>query len=98
MAQVLNRRVNLPLEQSQHPHNNIWQAVSASLAPSSRHEGVDLINQLLLYNPSVRISAHNALRHAYLHSRPFPSDVDFMPTFPSLHDDASQPQGLPITT
>jgi len=98
MALVMNRRLNLALEQTQHPHNTTWQALSSALASTSRSEGVDLINQLLLYNPSVRITAHNALRHAYLHSRPYPSDVDFMPTFPSIHDDTSQQQALSITS
>ena len=48
-------------------------------------QGLELLNQLLLYDPTVRISARDALRHSYFRVKPYPKETDLMPTFPSLH-------------
>lgn len=42
--------------------------------------GMDLINSFLAYDPDKRISAKDALNHAYFGEYPYPSDIDDMPT------------------
>lgn len=45
--------------------------------------GIDLLNRLLTYNPTQRISARAALRHPFFSEHPLPKAQEFMPTFPS---------------
>ena len=44
----------------------------------------DLMNRLLLYDPSRRITAFEALSHAWFEEPPFPKDPNLFPTWPSL--------------
>jgi len=55
--------------------------------PVVSEEGLDLLQLLFTYRPSLRITARNALRHQYFHMTPFPKDEELMPTFPTLHDE-----------
>jgi len=48
--------------------------------------GFDLLNRLLTYDPSKRISAAEALEHPYFGESPLPKAADMMPTFPSSHE------------
>ena len=49
--------------------------------------GVELINHLLIYDPSARCRAEEALKHPYLtQNAPEPTRKERMPTFASLHD------------
>lgn len=49
--------------------------------------GVELINFLLIYDPSARCGAKEALEHPYLtQNAPKPTNKEHMPTFASLHD------------
>lgn len=54
--------------------------------PRLSDEGLDLLNRLLTYDPERRLTARQALRHAYFSERPMPRQPAFMPTFPSAHD------------
>ena len=47
--------------------------------------GLSLLNQMLLFDPSKRISAKEAMEHPYFQEKPYPKPKDMMPTFPSLH-------------
>lgn len=49
-------------------------------------EGLDLLNALLTYSPSIRITARDAVHHTFFYVMPYPKVEDFMPTFPSNHD------------
>ncbi len=82
MPLVKSGAVDLFRAQSRHPYNTLQD-----LYPHLNPSGIDLLNDLLAYDPSVRITARAALRHAYFRCSPFPRDVDLMPTFPTLHDD-----------
>jgi len=44
------------------------------------------LNQLLFYNPEKRISATQALQHAYWDESPPMKDPEWMPTWPSRTD------------
>lgn len=46
----------------------------------------DLLNKLLTYDPSQRITAQEALEHPYFKETPRAKDPSLMPTWPSLHD------------
>jgi len=52
--------------------------------------GHDLLNRMLTYDPTKRISAQEALEHPYFAEKPLPKKVDLMPTFPSRKLEASQ--------
>jgi cell division cycle 2-like protein len=44
---------------------------------------MDLLCRLLTYDPEKRISAEEALKHAYFSESPLPKDSSLFPTFPS---------------
>lgn len=65
---------------------------SRSSAEGSRQESnvtlcLDFANSLLAYDPDLRSSARESIRHAYFRSSPLPTDTHLMPTFPTCHDD-----------
>ncbi|ETV78908.1 CMGC/CDK protein kinase, variant 1, partial [Aphanomyces astaci] len=60
--------------------------------------GLELLQGMLTYDPSKRITASSALRHPYFDERPFPKEVGMMPTFPSQHDDMPPPPPPPTTS
>ncbi|KAL6772389.1 hypothetical protein ACKKBG_A30030 [Auxenochlorella protothecoides x Auxenochlorella symbiontica] len=64
------------------PHNHLKQRF-----PELSVSGIDLLNKLLTYDPSQRISARAALRHPFFSEHPLPKAQEFMPTFPSVHDE-----------
>lgn len=45
--------------------------------------GLDLLNRMLTYDPSKRISAKDALTHAYFDEAPRAKSAAMMPTWPS---------------
>lgn len=45
--------------------------------------GIDLLGQLLLYDPEKRINAREALKHPWFTEHPLPKATHMMPTFPS---------------
>ncbi|KAL6043380.1 Cyclin-dependent kinase 10 [Balamuthia mandrillaris] len=88
------KKISLPNQ----PYNNLerkFKFVS--------REGIDLLNKLLTYNPTKRLTAHEALNHPYFSSSPLPKAPDMMPSFPpkSSHDTGyrrtRQPQELQET-
>mmetsp|Transcript_40830 Transcript_40830/g.66201 ORF Transcript_40830/g.66201 Transcript_40830/m.66201 type:complete len:499 (+) Transcript_40830:82-1578(+) len=58
--------------------------------PYLTEAGFDLLNRMLTYDPKKRITASEALNHAYFTESPRPQDPAFMPTFPSTHEDPSK--------
>ncbi|CAM9215819.1 unnamed protein product [Ectocarpus sp. 6 AP-2014] len=56
-----------------------------ALLPHVRKEGIDLLNEMLTYDPDKRLSARQALRHQYFLNKPLPKSKDVMPTFPTRH-------------
>ena len=48
--------------------------------------GLNLLNQLLTYDPRKRISASKALQHLWFRQLPLPVQEEDMPTFPSTQD------------
>lgn len=54
--------------------------------PDSAQQGLDLLQKMLLYDPSKRISAVDALRHPYFFTNPLPATKSSMPSFsPYVH-------------
>lgn len=49
-------------------------------------KGLDLLNKMLYYDPAKRITATEALKHAWFKEGPPPQDIDLMPTFPAMND------------
>ena len=56
--------------------------------PTLSEKGFDLLNRLLTYDPSKRITADEARNHEWFREVPLPKRKEFMPTFParSEHD------------
>jgi len=48
--------------------------------------GLDLLQRLLTYDPSRRISAGDALNHRYFKESPLPQSKAFMPTYPPTNE------------
>lgn len=46
--------------------------------------GLDLLTQLLAYDPEKRISAEAALKHPYFTESPLPKHSDLFASFPSI--------------
>nr|XP_024363927.1 cyclin-dependent kinase G-2-like [Physcomitrium patens] len=73
------------------PYNKLrekFPATSFSGRPTLSEKGFDLLNRLLTYDPSKRITAEEALKHDWFREVPLPKAKEFMPTFPvrSEHD------------
>ena len=51
--------------------------------PTLSEKGFDLLNRLLTYDPSKRITADEALNHEWFREVPLPKAKEFMPTFPA---------------
>ena len=49
--------------------------------PTLSEKGFDLLNRLLTYDPSKRITADEALNHEWFQEVPLPKPKEFMPTF-----------------
>ena len=78
---------SLPYWRNNYPN---WPRLDISIRlPNLDEDGVDLVNQLLLYDPSKRLSAADALKHPYLNTKPSsPSYILRTPrnrTAPSKH-------------
>ena len=65
--------------------------------PALSDKGLNLLVHLLAYSPARRISAADALEHAWFEEFPPPKDRVMMPTFPSAHAEAPplRPSGAP---
>jgi serine/threonine protein kinase len=82
MPLVLNGSVNLAREQGKYQYNTLRDTF-----PRLHDLGIELLHALLTYNPALRITARTALRHEYFYCSPYPQEADYMPTFPSQHDE-----------
>lgn len=51
---------------------------------------LDLLNQMLLYNPNKRITAKQALKHKFFEELPLPCSQQEMPIFPETNDKQRQ--------
>jgi len=79
----------------QQPYNflrNHFPAFTPDGRPALSDAGFDLLNRLLAYDPSRRITAADALQHPWFSEVPLPKDKALMPTLPTLADKA-RPQG-----
>lgn len=68
------------------PNNNI-----RARFPYLTDAGVDLLNGLLKYDPSSRLTARQALAHEYFAEPPYAKDPAQMPTYPSAKEGTARP-------
>ena len=54
--------------------------------PALSLAGQELLNGLLTYDPTRRLTARQALRHHYFQQLPLPLEPETMPIFPSAHN------------
>eukprot|EP01016_Furgasonia_blochmanni_P052638 TRINITY_DN8418_c0_g1_i2.p1 TRINITY_DN8418_c0_g1~~TRINITY_DN8418_c0_g1_i2.p1 ORF type:complete len:417 (+),score=113.51 TRINITY_DN8418_c0_g1_i2:378-1628(+) len=52
--------------------------------------GLNLLKEMLAYDPAKRITAADALKHAWFKEFPPPQDPDMMPTFPPMNEMARE--------
>eukprot|EP01018_Ginkgo_biloba_P004294 Gb_36478 [translate_table: standard] len=84
--------VNLPgvkFNFAKYPYNNLrekFPITSFSGKPTLSESGFDLLNRLLTYDPSKRITAEEALKHKWFTEVPLPKSKEFMPTYPARND------------
>ncbi|CAM9403977.1 unnamed protein product [Discosporangium mesarthrocarpum] len=64
----------------------------AAMLPHVGKSGVDLLSDMLTYDPEKRLTPREAQRHAYFNDKPYPKSPDMMPTFPTRH--GQEPKGL----
>lgn len=69
------KKMNIP----QHPYNSLRSRFGANFTDT----GFDLMNSLLTYDPSKRITAEDALKHEYFKESPRPVDPSMFPTWPA---------------
>eukprot|EP01032_Pedospumella_encystans_P015650 gene15650-17888_t len=79
---VANGTIDLAREQKKYMYNTLQETF-----PKLRDEGIDMLHALLTYDPKLRPTAREALKHGYFHCSPYPQESDFMPTFPTQHDE-----------
>jgi serine/threonine protein kinase len=75
--------ISLDRERQRFPYNNL-----KSQFPWLDDYGIELLNAFFAYDPSLRITARSALQHEYFNCSPYPKSEEFMPSFPSFHDNA----------
>ncbi|KAI8388241.1 Pkinase-domain-containing protein [Radiomyces spectabilis] len=63
--------------------NQYRHSTLRSRFPYLTSAGLDLLSQLLAYDPDKRITAEQALKHPYFSERPLPKDPSLFPTWPS---------------
>ncbi|KAI3467676.1 hypothetical protein Pfo_024339 [Paulownia fortunei] len=71
-----------------HKYNQLrkkFPATSFTGSPVLSDAGLDLLNNLLTYDPEKRITAEAALCHEWFREVPLPKSKEFMPTFPAQH-------------
>lgn len=73
-----------------YPYNNLRNRFGAYLTD----KGFDLLNRFLTYDPDKdkRITAENALKHAYFSESPQPVDPSMFPTWPAKSEMAKRPK------
>ena len=71
------KKVNFP----NRPYNNLRRQFSFITEAA-----FDLLNRMLCYDPSKRITATEAKNHKYFQESPIAKDPQFMPTWPSSHE------------
>merc|ERR1719502_918047 len=70
------------LNQTQQKYQSIFEEKFANLEPSAK----DLLRQLLMMDPSKRLSADDALDHEYFWSDPVPATPEQLPKYPPCHE------------
>lgn len=71
-----------------YPYNNLRNKFGAYLTD----KGFDLLNSFLTYDPGKRVTAEEALKHAYFSESPQPVDPSMFPTWPAKSEMAKRPK------
>lgn len=78
----LTNKMNFP----EFPYNTLRSRFGSYLSDN----GFELINKLLTYDPSRRISAEDALNHVFFKESPYPIDPTLFPTWPAKSEGPSK--------
>lgn len=81
---IASGKINLKLAQEKYKYNDL-----AYIIPNLTSDCENLLLNLLVYNPESRMSAREVLHHKYFSSSPYPTEDDYMPTFPDSHNISS---------
>ncbi|KAL5259479.1 hypothetical protein ACHWQZ_G009801 [Mnemiopsis leidyi] len=84
---------DLPAKQSvsfvNHPYNKIGNRFPPSMLSK---QGLALLNKLLCYDPSKRITAADSVDHPWFHEGPLPVDPSMFPTWPAKSEMNANPK------
>jgi cyclin-dependent kinase 10 len=58
--------------------------------PRATEQTLNLLSGLLTYNPKVRVTVRQALRHPYFIESPRPLDPSLLPTYPEIRNQMSE--------
>jgi cyclin-dependent kinase 10 len=58
--------------------------------PRATEQTLNLLSGLLTYNPKVRVTVRQALRHPYFIEPPRPLDPSLLPTYPEIRNQMSE--------
>jgi cell division cycle 2-like protein len=83
---------DLPLAKSLNFPNFPYNTLRSRFGNYLSNKGFELINKLLTYDPTRRISAEEALRSEYFQETPLPVDPSMFPTWPAKSEGLSKPK------
>jgi len=86
------RKVNFKPQPFNHLKEKFRRGHSFTSETALSDAGLDLLTSMLCLDPNKRITAKDALAHAYFSEQPMPKAHHLMPTWPSTHEGKGKPK------